>query len=142
MSERMGWLRAAVGVALIVAPGPPLRLSNRDGATGAARLLLRTIGIRDLVLGLDMVAAARSEDVSDARRWTMMTLASDSLDVVASVASRRSIGKRDSLVAAALALAFVVKDVHVLGNLLGSVDDPMEESPLTAVPDLIDPPSS
>jgi uncharacterized membrane protein HdeD (DUF308 family) len=126
MAERMGWLRAAVGVALIVAPGGPLRLSNPHGATGASRLLLRTIGIRDLVLGLGMVAAARSPEVSETRRWTTMTLASDSLDVVASLASMRSIGKRDSVLAAALAAVFVVKDVSVMRALF----DPKDETEL------------
>jgi hypothetical protein len=126
MSERMGWVRAAIGAALLVAPGPPLRFSNREPPTGASLLLLRTIGIRDLVLGFGTVAASRSGGVSDARRWTTMALASDSLDVAASLASMRSIGKRDSLVAAAMASVFVVKDVYVLRALLGSIDEPAE----------------
>lgn len=117
----MGWIRAAVGAALIVAPGPPLRLSSREPPTSASVLLLRTIGIRDLVLGLGTVAASRSGEVRDARRWTTMALASDSLDVAASLASTRSIGKRDSLIAAALAFIFVVKDVHVLRRALSSI---------------------
>src|ERR1700722_9593125 len=117
LTERMGWLRAGVGVALIAAPGPPLRVSNRDGARGSARLLLRTIGIRDLALGLGVVGAARSAEASDIRRWAVMTLASDSLDVVASMASMRSIGKRDAILAGVLAAVFVVKDVSVLRDL-------------------------
>ena len=108
----MGWLRAAVGVALIAAPAAPMRLSGREEPTGASELLMRTIGIRDLALGLGVVAAARSDDVADARRWTAAVLASDSLDTVASLASFRSIGKRASWVAAALALAFVCGDVY------------------------------
>ncbi len=110
--EAMGWLRAAVGLALIAAPGAPMRLASREEPTGADRLLMRTIGIRDLVLGLGTVAAARSADVSDARRWTTVALASDSLDAAASLASLRSIGKRDSWTAAVLALVFVCGDVQ------------------------------
>ena len=136
----MGWLRAGVGAVLIAAPGPPLRLSSRQGATGAARLLLRTIGIRDLVLGLGTIAAARSGVEKDARRWMMATLASDSLDVVASLASLRSIGKRDASVAAVLALVFVVKDVYVVRNVFGSPSEELSPKTATAVPDLIDPP--
>jgi hypothetical protein len=68
--ETMGWLRAAVGIALIVAPGAPMRLTGRQEPAGADLLLMRTIGIRDLVLGLGTVAAARSDDVRDVRRWT------------------------------------------------------------------------
>lgn len=109
--ETMGWLRAAVGVALIVAPGVPLRLAGREEPAGASLLLMRTIGIRDLALGAGTVAAARSDEVADVRRWTEAALASDSLDTAASLASFRSIGKRDSLIAAALALTFVCGDL-------------------------------
>ena len=75
-------------------------------------LLMRTIGVRDLVLGLGTVAAGRSDDAGDVRRWTMAALASDSLDTVVSLASFRSIGKWDSWAAAALAFAFVCGDLQ------------------------------
>jgi hypothetical protein len=110
--ETMGWLRTAVGLALIAAPGVPMRLAGQDQPTGASMLLMRTIGIRDLVLGAGTVAAARSGVAADVRRWTTSALASDSLDVVASLASMRSIGKRDSVGAALLALIFVGGDLH------------------------------
>jgi hypothetical protein len=110
--ETMGWLRAAVGIALVVAPGAPMRWSGWEEPAGADLLLMRTIGIRDLVLGLGTVAAARSSDVRDIRRWTATALASDSLDAVASLASVRSIGKRDSWTAAILALTFVCGDLQ------------------------------
>jgi hypothetical protein len=89
-----------------------MRLAGQREPTGADLLLMRTIGIRDLVLGLGTVAAARSDDMTDLRRWTATALASDSLDVVASLASFRSIGKRDARSAAILALAFVCGDLQ------------------------------
>jgi hypothetical protein len=89
-----------------------MRISGREEPTGASVLLMRTIGIRDLVLGLGTVAAARSGQVREVRRWTAAALASDSLDVAASLASFRSIGQRDALGAAALALAFVGGDLQ------------------------------
>ena len=113
-AESMGWLRAAVGVGLIMAPGAPMRLSGREAPTGASLLLMRTIGIRDLVLGLGTVAAARSDQAMDAQRWTTAALASDSLDASISAASFRSIGKRDSIAAAILALVFACADVQAL----------------------------
>ena len=112
--ESMGWLRAAVGVGLILAPGVPMRLSGREEPTSAGLLLMRTIGVRDLVLGLGTVAAARSDRVADAQRWTTAALASDSLDAAISAASFRSIGKRDSFAAAILALAFACADLGAL----------------------------
>ena len=96
VGERMGWLRAGVGVAMILAPGVILRVSDRERATATASLLLRTIGIRDLALGMGVVAAARSDRGDELRRWTSMALVSDSLDVTASVLAGRSIGRRDA----------------------------------------------
>lgn len=110
----MGWLRTSVGVALMVAPGAPIRLAGTESPTGAALLLMRTIGIRDLVLGLGTVHAAQSDDEADGRRWVKATLASDALDTVVSLAAMRSIGRRDSLFAAGLALVFVCGDLQAL----------------------------
>ena len=110
----MGWLRTSVGIALIVAPGAPMRLAGTESPTGVALLLMRTIGIRDLVLGLGAVSAARSGDGDDARRWTRATLASDALDTVVSLAALRSIGRRDSWFAAGLAFGFVCGDLQAL----------------------------
>jgi len=112
-SRTMGWLRAFVGVALVVAPEAPMRLAGSEEPTGASVLLMRTIGIRDLVLGLGAVAAARSGVAGDVGRWNSAALASDSLDTVVSLASFRSIGKRDAWAAAALAFAFVCGDLQV-----------------------------
>jgi hypothetical protein len=116
-SETMGWLRAGVGIALIAAPGAPTRLMGRPALDGAGMLLMRTIGIRDLVLGLGAVAAARSDDVREARRWAAAALASDSLDSAISLASFRSIGRRDSWGAALLAMVFAGGDVQALRSL-------------------------
>jgi hypothetical protein len=110
--ETMGWLRAAVGIALLAAPGVPMRLAGQDQPAGADMLLMRTIGIRDLVLGLGTVAAARSGDMRDVSRWTATALASDSLDAAVSLASAGSIGKRDSWSAAVLALIFAGGDLQ------------------------------
>lgn len=111
-TSAMGWLRTSVGIALMAAPGAPLRLSRTEPPTGTALLLMRTIGIRDLVLGLGTVSAAQAD--SDARRWVKAGLASDALDTVVSLVAMRAIGKRDSLLAAGLALAFVCGDLQAL----------------------------
>jgi hypothetical protein len=112
-AETMGWLRAAVGAGLMAAPGVPMRLSGREEPTSAGLLLMRTIGVRDLVLGLGSVAAARAR-AGDTRRWSVTVLASDSIDVAVSAASWRSIGKRDAIAAALLALTFVAGDLQAL----------------------------
>ena len=114
LGNTMGWLRAAVGVTLIVAPGAPMRLAGTEEPSGAALLLMRTIGVRDLVLGLGSVAAARSGSRIDSRRWMSAVLASDSIDTVIGLASFRSIGKRDAAASAALAFAFVCGDLRAM----------------------------
>jgi hypothetical protein len=111
-NEAMGWLRALVGIALIVAPGAPMRLAGSEPPTAASLLLMRTIGIRDLALGLGTVVAARSEDTGEVGRWNSAALLSDSLDTVVSLASFRSIGKRDAWAAAALAFSFACGDLR------------------------------
>lgn len=114
VGERMGWLRGGIGVAMIAAPTAILGVSDRERATGTAALLLRTIGIRDLAIGMGVVAAARSNQDDDLRRWTLTALLSDSLDVTASILARRSIGVRDSMAATGLAMLAVLGDAQVL----------------------------
>lgn len=109
----MGWLRIGVGVAIVAAPGAVLRVSSREVSTGASRLLLRTIGIRDLVIGMGTVRAARSGDPEAASTWLMAGLVSDSLDTVTSLLSIPSIGLAEGLGAAAAALSFVGGDLAV-----------------------------
>jgi hypothetical protein len=115
--EIMGWLRTGVGVGLVVLPTRFLGLSSREAPTPVSVLLMRTIGIRDVVLGAGTVAAFRRGDDADARRWTSTGLASDSLDVVASLMASRSIGRVESAGAAAAALVFAVGDTVALGAL-------------------------
>ena len=110
----MGWLRTAVGVALIAAPGAPLRMAGGEPPTGAALLLMRTIGVRDLVLGAGTVAAARDAGGDRSVPWTRATLASDALDTVLGILAVRSIGTRDATVAAGLAAVFVCGDLLAL----------------------------
>ncbi len=113
----MGWARAAVGAGLLLAPGAFLRLSGREAPTPVAVLLMRTIGIRDLVLGAGTVVASRRGGDDDLRRWTSVGLASDSLDVLASVAAAPSIGRIEAVGAAGAALVFAVADGLALGEL-------------------------
>ncbi len=111
LGEFMGWLRVGVGVTIVVAPEALLRLSSREPSTGASRLLLRTIGIRDVALGVGTVRAARSGDRAAARTWISAGLLSDSLDTVTSLVSIPSIGTAEGFGAAAAALSFVGGDL-------------------------------
>ena len=72
------------------------------------------MGIRDLALGFGGLSAARRGSEAEARRWTAIGAASDCLDVVASLASARMIGRRESVGAALTAGTFVVADLVAL----------------------------
>ncbi len=113
----MGWARTAVGAGILLAPGAFLRLSGREPPTPVSVLLMRTIGIRDLVIGAGTVAAARRGSGSDLQRWTSAGLASDSLDVLASVVASRTIGRTEAVGAAGAALAFAAGDVAALRGI-------------------------
>jgi hypothetical protein len=74
----MGVLRAAVGVALLAAPKA---IGGNDDPTSA--LLMRTIGVRDLVLGVGAATASGAAAV----HWGKAVLASDSIDVIVGAAA-------------------------------------------------------
>jgi hypothetical protein len=113
----MGAARFAVGVALMAAPGAALRVSRREQPTGAAVLLMRTIGIRDMVLGLGTIVSAQSGDDAEIRRWLKIGLTSDSLDVVTGLLSARAIGSLEAAFAAGSAATFVALDRWAIGSL-------------------------
>jgi hypothetical protein len=117
MGEIMGWARAAVGAGMVVAPGAFLRLSGREAPTPVSVLLMRTIGIRDVVLGAGTVGAARRGSDDDLLAWNLAGLGSDSIDVAASLAAGRSIGRAESVGAAGAALVFVVGDLAACRGL-------------------------
>jgi hypothetical protein len=110
----MGLARAAVGVAMVAAPATALGLSRRETPTGAAVLLMRTIGIRDVVIGMGTVSAARSGGEDEALRWLQAGLSSDGIDTVTALLSGRSIGGREAVLAAGAALAFVGLDLWAI----------------------------
>ena len=102
-------LRSAVGGVLLAQPG--LATSGDPDR----RVLVRTIGIRDLVLGAGAVMA-RAGSTDTARDWARIGLASDVGDVLLALASRHELGRRGTLIAALTPVPFVVVGVwSVLG---------------------------
>jgi hypothetical protein len=107
----MGMARAAVGAALVAFPERALRVTPRSEVTGESALLMRTIGVRDVVIGLGTLSATLSGGDDEVRRWLFAGLRSDSLDAVVGLSAARSIGWRETVVAAGSAATFVVLDV-------------------------------
>lgn len=97
--------RLTAGVLLLARPG------LADAEEQPQRLLMQTIGIRDLVLGGGGLLAMR--DQMDQRvEWARAGLASDSADVLLAFASLRSLDRRGGLIAALLPIPFVAAGAY------------------------------
>jgi hypothetical protein len=92
--------RICVGVAMILVPG---RFSKQ--ASGTETLLMRTIGIRDVVIGTGGCGALAAGADAEFRRWASMGLLSDSADIVAGLTSSRSLPDTTSALIAVLSPA-------------------------------------
>ena len=108
-------LRIAVGALLAAAPRAMDRWEPHP-ATPSALLFTRTVGIRDLVLGLGTASAARSGRDGDLRRWVLAGTLSDGLDAVKALAATRALGRR-GLVSALVPVPVLVADLVVLATI-------------------------
>jgi hypothetical protein len=118
----VSWVRIGVGLLLAVAPGMFVRRFVQDEASGSLILFTRTVGVRDLALGLGSLAAVRSESTDDVRRWVRAGLISDSLDLVAGLTSARLIDRRGVAIATATVLPVIALDALALRQVADSTD--------------------
>ena len=107
-------VRLGAGVALSASPEMFLRWEPPVAGTSMP-LLLRTVGIRDLAVGVGTAAALRTPSGKDFRGWIAAGLLSDTLDVVAGMAGSRTTGIR-ALSSALIAAPMVVAGVYVLAT--------------------------
>lgn len=110
-----------VGLLLAVAPR---RLLGRRATSGpsadALVLVARSLGIRDLVIGLGTAAAARRArhgSTEDLRRWVRAGTASDVLDAVAGATAWRLVGPARAALATVVPLPVVAADAWTLAAL-------------------------
>lgn len=82
---------------------------------------MRTVGIRDVALGLGTLHAAGTGSTRDLRRWVGAGLLSDALDIAAGLASARTTGVR-GVASALVAAPVVAADLWALSGLWGSVE--------------------
>jgi hypothetical protein len=88
----LGALRAGVGVVLAAAPSFAGRLRVGPSAGGSgADVFARTLGGRDLALGVTTLSALRSGDLEHAARLARLGVVSDVADALATVASARAL---------------------------------------------------
>ena len=112
----IGLVRVGAGIALGGAPRSFLRWEPDAPRGSSMVLLMRTVGIRDLALGLGTALAARSGSTREFRRWVGAGLVSDVLDVGAGLASTRTMGIR-GVISAMTAAPVVAVDVWALAAL-------------------------
>ncbi|MGB8404385.1 MAG: hypothetical protein WCE30_10005 [Mycobacterium sp.] len=101
--------RVGVGIAMVAAP----RLLFRT-ETGAETLLMRTIGIRDMAIGLGGCVAMAKGDTEAARLWAGAGAFSDTADTVTGLFSRDLVGSRGAAIATITPLPFVLAGIFGL----------------------------
>jgi len=99
--------RICVGVAMVLVPA---RFFKQ--ASGTETLLMRTVGIRDVIIGTGACAALAAGAGGEFRRWASMGLLSDSADVIAGLTSSRSLpDTRSALIAILSPVPFVAAGI-------------------------------
>ena len=116
LASAVAFVRIGAGIALGGRPRPFLRLEEPIPSGSSMTLLMRTVGIRDLAIGLGTVHTVRTGTTDDVARWIGAGLVSDALDVAAGLASARAMGTRGVL-SAAVAAPMVVLDCVTLAEL-------------------------
>ena len=91
--------RAALGVAFLLVPGPLLRVWLGRGASSPfSRLMARSVGGRDLALGLGTLFALRHR--TPLRGWLEAAMLADASDAFTLVAASRHLSRGRLLLAA------------------------------------------
>jgi hypothetical protein len=98
--------RVAVGATMILVPS---RIFSPG--SGTETLLMRTIGIRDVVIGSGACAAWARNDESELRRWATVGLLSDGADFVTGLRSRPLVGSKSALIATLSPVPFVAAGI-------------------------------
>jgi hypothetical protein len=120
----VGWIRIGTGLVLAIAPRSVLRLQATDEPSGSLVLMTRTVGIRDLVVGVGSLTALRSGSDDDRRRWVALGLLSDVLDALAGAFGAGLVGRRGALVSALVPVPVIVADIYALSMMNAGAQHP------------------
>lgn len=101
--------RVGVGAAMILAPGRFFRPGS-----GTETLLLKTIGIRDVVLGSGACHAWAGGTPTELRRWATVGLLSDGADFALGLRSKPLVGTRSAFIAALSPVPFLAAELFGL----------------------------
>jgi hypothetical protein len=98
---------ARIGVGVLLIAAPTVVLPREDAGNGTNALLMRTVGVRDLVLGGGAVLARMRGRRDEFRRWAGAGLASDTGDLLVGICSARLIGRSGAIKAVAVVAPWV-----------------------------------
>ena len=116
MARGIGFARAAFGVVFLAAPALATRRWLGPAADeGPAKVFIRAVGARDLVLGVGLLRAIESE--STVRPWLRAGVAVDALDTVATVAAFGQLPKVLRLAVIALGVGGAVTGLRLADAL-------------------------
>jgi hypothetical protein len=107
----VGLLRIGVGVLLTVTP----QLAGTGSS--AFRTMTRTVGVRDIALGLGYLDAARRGGNEDIVRWLRVGVGSDVADVAIALGTAPAAGGRATAFAAAVPVPVIAAGVALLRQL-------------------------
>src|SRR5262249_10082297 len=79
--------------------------------SGTETLLMRTIGIRDVVIGSGACAAWARGEEGELRRWASMGMVSDGADVFTGIRSAPLVGARGAAIATLSPVPFLAAEV-------------------------------
>jgi hypothetical protein len=102
----VGAARVAVGAVMILAPS---RIFSPG--SGTETLLMRTIGIRDVVLGFGACAAWARGEEGELKRWATVGLASDAADFLTGLRSKPLVGSKSAMIATLSPVPFVAAGI-------------------------------
>lgn len=92
-----GAIRAASGASFLIAPERAQRLwSQREATDPTARLLLRSMGYRDLLIGGGLIAAGLRDD-ERVPGWFLASAGADVADLIGGLAVKDELPERDHL---------------------------------------------
>ncbi len=121
--------RMAFGSALLVAPGLASRAwIGGDAARPAVRVLARSLGARDIVLGLGTFLALDDRNSLALARWVQLGALVDAVDAAATLLAARHLKLRSVVGVLALAVPAAVAGLRMsarLANAEEAVVDPL-----------------
>jgi hypothetical protein len=121
VAQGIAWGRVAIGATALVAPSALSRPWVGDSAaTTPVKLLARTLGGRDLALGIGTLRAlSRSDD--EARPWVALAGVSDAVDALATVVAFAWLPRRTRWVVLGASLGAAIASIRAATEL----DDPV-----------------